>query len=324
MRNRAIYRILATPVVILLMPALAAASQTETGNGCPSGAHYNLSIIGLAHAKNVDPNATADGHRIFVKLGSKDSTSTTKILLVEGEDFAVLDYDGTDGSAKFQLPNPDPDGDGVTQYTVYLGVLGKPGGKIRLATAATDPTFGEIVSDMSVVSVREKGQMKFANISAGLLYVCAWVFDEVTGTRVYQRVPLFSDLLQDFLWQYNNNGVRLAQLRFYEGVPTRVPDPLTVPHLESISPSQGMVGTTLDVTLTGVSLDFNGAANDQTPGVSFGNDITINSVTVSSDTSMVGHVAIGATATAGWRPVTVTLPDGSSMTIWFQVMAALL
>jgi|GEM_PF-4529027 len=83
-----------------LMPALAAAGQTETGNGCPSGAHYNLNLIGMAHAKNVDPNAVADdGHRIFVQLGSKDSAATTKISLVQGEDFAVLDYDGTDGSA---------------------------------------------------------------------------------------------------------------------------------------------------------------------------------------------------------------------------------
>jgi hypothetical protein len=28
---------------------------------------------------------------------------------VKGADFAVLDYDGTDGQAKFQLPNQDPD-----------------------------------------------------------------------------------------------------------------------------------------------------------------------------------------------------------------------
>ncbi len=313
--------VLAAPLVIMLMPALAAAGQTETGNGCPSGAHYNLNIIGMSHAKNVDPDSiTSDGHRIFVQLGSKDNTATTKISLVEGTDFAVLDYDGTDGQAKFQLPNPDPDGDGVTVYSVYLRVLGKPGGKIRMTTAATDPNFGEIVSDMSVVSVREKGQSKFANVSAALLYIYAWVFDDATGTWVYQRVPLFSDLLQDFLWQYDNNGVRLAQLRFYEGVQTTVPDPTMVPHLASISPFQGAVGTTLNVTITGVNLDFNGAANDQTPVVSFGNDITVNTTTVSSDTSVVVQIGIGATAVLGWRPVSVKLADGSVMTIWFQVL----
>lgn len=321
MRNKVVCCVLVAPVVIMLMPALAAAGQTETGNGCPSGAHYNLNIIGMANAKNVDPNAvTSDGHRIFVQLGSKDSTATTKISLVEGADFAVLDYDGTDGSAKFQLPNPDPDGDGITQYSVYLRVLGKPGGKIRMTTSATDPNTGEIVSDVSVVSVREKGQSKFANVSAALLYIYAWIFDDTTGTWVYQRVPLFSDLLQDYLWQYDNNGARLVQVRFYEGVQTQVPDAATVPHLESISPFQGTVGTSLSVTITGVNLDFNGAANDQTPVVSFGNDITVNATTVSSDTSMVVPITIGATAALGWRPVSVKLPDGTVMTIWFQVM----
>jgi hypothetical protein len=307
--------ILAAPLVIMLMPALAAADQTETGNGCPSGAHYNLNIIGMSHAKNVDPNSvTSDGHRIFVQLGSKDNTATTRISLVEGTDFGVLDYDGTDGQAKFQLPNPDPDGDGVTVYSVYLRVLGKPGGKIRMTTTATDPDFGEIVSDMSVVSVREKGQSKFANVSAALLYIYAWVFDDATGAWVYQRIPLFSDLLQDYLWQYDNNGVRLAQLRFYEGVATTVPNPQDVSHLALITPFQGTVGTTLDVIITGVNLDFNGAANDQTPVV------TVNTTTATSDTSVAVQITISATAALGWRPVSVTLPDGSVLTIWFQVV----
>jgi hypothetical protein len=322
MDNRMIHRILVAGLVLVLMATSAVADQAVTGNGGPSGAHYNLNLIGMAKAKNVDPTTvTSDGHRIFVKLGNKDNAATTKILLLEGEDFAVLDYDGTDGSAKFQLPNPDPDGDGITQYSVYLRVLGQPGGKVRLATAASDPNTGEIVSDVSVVSVRDKGQMKFANVSDGLLYIYAWIFDDTTGTWTYQRVPLFSDLLQDYLWQYDNNGARLVQLRFYEGVQTQAPDPATVPHLESITPYQGAVGTTLDVTITGVNLDFNGVLNDQTPVVSFGDDITVNSTTVSSDTSMVVQITIGATAVLGWRPVTVTLPEGTVMTIWFQVIS---
>jgi hypothetical protein len=321
MSNQVTGRILAVVLVVMLVPTLALAGQTETGNGCPSGAHYNLNIIGMANAKNVDPTTvTSDGHRIFVQLGSKDYTATTRISLVEGTDFAVLDYDGTDGKATFQLPNPDPDGDGVTLYTVYLRVLGKPGGKIKMATSATDPNFGEIVSDMAVVSVRDKGQSKFANVSAALLYIYAWVFDDATGTWVYERVPLFSDLLQDYLWQYDNNGTRIAQLRFYEGVPTQIPDPLTVPHLASISPYQGTVGAALDVTITGANLDFNGPANDQTPVVSFGTDITVDTTTVASDTSLVVHITIASTAVVGWRPVTVTLADGTALTIWFQVM----
>ena len=308
----------ATMVVGLVLTSAQAATE-ETGNGAPSGAHYNLNLIGMEKAKNIDPNSvTSGGHRIFVKLGSKDNAATTKILLDEGPDFAVLDYDGTDGQARFQLPNPDPDNDGVTQYSVYLRVLGKPGGKIRMATSAMDPELGEVVSDLSTVSVREKGQMKFANVSASLLYIYAWVY--VDGAWVYQRVPLFSDLLQDYLWSYSNQGVRLCQVRFYEGAPTQVPDPLQIPHLASIEPYVGAIGTSLSVTLTGANVDFNGPTDDQTPTVSFGSDVTVDAVTVSSDTTLSVQVTIGAAATLGWRPVTVTLADGSTMTIWFQVL----
>jgi hypothetical protein len=319
MKRKVFVCVLATVMVVGLVASAARAATTETGNGGPSGAHYNLNIIGMEKPKNVDPDSlTSDGHRIFVGLGSKDNTATTKILLVEGTDFAVLDYDGTDGQARFQLPNPDPDGDGITQYSVYLRVLGKPGGKIRMATSATDPEVGEVVSDLRVVSVREKGQMKFANVSAELLYIYAWIYDE--GVWTYQRVPLFSDLLEGYLWSYDNNGARLVQMRFYEGVPTQAPDPTAVPHLASIEPYSGLVGTSMSVTLTGVNVDFNGPANDQTPTVDFGSGVTVNSVAVTSDLTMVVQISIDAAAGTGWRPVNVTFADRTVMTIWFQVL----
>jgi len=66
-----------------------------TGNGAPSGAHYNLNIIGVSKGKSSDMTGD-NGHRIFVPL-----SGTTKIMLSEG-DFAVLDGNGTDGSAAFR------------------------------------------------------------------------------------------------------------------------------------------------------------------------------------------------------------------------------
>ena len=38
-----------------------------------------------------------------------------------------------------------------------------------------------------------------------------------------ERVPLFSDQLQDFFWQYDNSQLKLAQIRFYPNVQTTVP-----------------------------------------------------------------------------------------------------
>src|SRR5262249_35267190 len=85
------------------------ADGTSTLRSALSGPHYNLNIIGVPKDKSADMTGS-DGHRIFVPLDGK-----ADIELAQG-DFQVLDANGTDGTASFQLPNPDPDGDGVTAY----------------------------------------------------------------------------------------------------------------------------------------------------------------------------------------------------------------
>ncbi len=194
---------------------------TYKGNGAPSGPHYNLNIIGMENIDNKADMDCGNGHRIFVPLNGK-----SKIMLTEGQEpfeFQVVDCVATNNDpAEFMLPNPDPDDDGVTAYSVFLRVLGRPGGNIIMDTCATDPLTGEeLCSDEKVVKVREtgKGKQRFDNVSKELLYVYAVV------NGVYQRVPLFSDKLEDYFWQYDNNGVRIAQLRFYE-IPTTVPEPV--------------------------------------------------------------------------------------------------
>jgi hypothetical protein len=68
-----------------------------------------------------------------------------------------------------------------------------------------------------MVLVRDSGGSKFTNVSKALLYVYA----DLDGDGTVERLPLFDERLQDYFWQYDNNGLRLAQLRFYE-VPTNV------------------------------------------------------------------------------------------------------
>ena len=51
------------------------ASVATTGNGAPSGPHYNLNIIGVPKDKTAAMTA-GDGHRIFVQLqGGEDAVS---------------------------------------------------------------------------------------------------------------------------------------------------------------------------------------------------------------------------------------------------------
>lgn len=201
------------------MVAGSVLSPASAGNGAPNGAHYNLNIIGVAKDKTADMTGN-NGGRIFVNLDGR-----TRIGLAEGPDFQVLDANGTDSNgAQFQLPNPDPDGDGVTEYSVYARALGKPGGSSTTTTCATDPGTGEEVCSLESLTVtRSKGKSTFRNVSNELLSIVVDITDDGIDNPV--RYPLFDEALQDYFWQYDNNGLKLLQLRFYPVETTFTPVP---------------------------------------------------------------------------------------------------
>jgi len=193
-----------------------------TGNGAPNGAHYNLNIIGVPKGKTASMTDSS-GHRIFVPEVGK-----CKINLSQG-DFQVLDGNCTDGPAEFQLPNPDPTNSGITVYSVWARALGKPGGSSKTSTCAdlvtTDPVTGETIttnycSVYTLTLTRQKGKSSFGDVSRYLLYIYA----DLDGDGVLERYPLFDPALQGYFWEYDNNGLKLVQLRFYPQSST-VPSP---------------------------------------------------------------------------------------------------
>ena len=198
--------------------ALTGTVLAGTGNGPPSGPHYNLNLIGFANGDTVKTTTGSGGNVIFTPL-----EGNCKINLTLG-DFDVLDNNCTDGTAAaFQLPNPDPTNSGITTYSVFVRALGKPQALDRnsyIHTCAFDPTLGYTVCSVTYVTLhRDTGQQKFTNVSKELLYV----YYDIDGNGTLDRVPLFGTGLQDFFWSYDNDGLRLAQLRFYPGVCTMVP-----------------------------------------------------------------------------------------------------
>jgi len=177
-----------------------------TGNGAPSGAHFNLNLIGVSQAKTQD---NSGGSVIFVW-----QNGTSKIYLTPGP-FAVLDNNATDADGgAFQLPGPDTTGSFT--YSVWLRPVGKPGGTGAITTCATDPTTGELVCSLNnVVTVRNTGKSKFVNVSKQLLFI---TYVNSLGVKV--TVPLFDASLQNYFWNYDNNGLKNVQLRFYQETAT--------------------------------------------------------------------------------------------------------
>jgi hypothetical protein len=214
---------------------LPSALNATTGNGAPSGPHYTLNIIGVPKDKSASFTG-GNGHRIFVDLGKNGEPANTRINLIEG-DFGVTDANGTDGAAAFQLPNPDPDLDGTTSYSVYVRALGKPGGKATMQSCYEDETgtwcaanFTDGVEPITLQRTKS-GVAKFVNVSKDLLFVdfcVAWDagLDGVLGTdddvcTDVDHISLFSNKDLSYYWSYDNEGLKVAQLRFYE-VPTEV------------------------------------------------------------------------------------------------------
>ena len=203
---------------LCLAAALAVAAPAllcgQTGNGAPSGSHFNLNIIGVAHDKS--PNMNGGGNVIFVGLGTKSDAVTTKILLSQAATgvFEVLDKNGTDGEASFALPVPG-------SYTVWARALGTPGGQAKMATCATfiDPTTGMPTLLCSTadpeVFVRGTGKSSFRNVTSALTTIALVPGSAAQLACGTPTVSLFATCLQDFLWQYDNNGLRLLQIRFY-------------------------------------------------------------------------------------------------------------
>lgn len=200
--------------LIATMTATALAKPVDKGNGAPSGAHFNLNLIGMSKEKvgEMDNN---NGHRIFVKLQGK-----TRILLQEG-DFAVIDADGTDGRATFQLPAPGDvvAADGTTyvpenaEYRVYIRALGKPGGAADMWSGFIDEYGNEWLSLEAIELSRGKGKSSFEDVTKELTTIYVDITDDDTDNPL--RYTLFDNELWEYFWDYDNNGLKIVQLRFY-------------------------------------------------------------------------------------------------------------
>jgi hypothetical protein len=231
-------------VLVTLTVAVAASpALAQTGNGAPSGPHYNLNIIGVEKGKTDDLTGS-NRHTIFVALG-KTGTVPSRIYLTPAAEFRVCDGNAFDAAfdcagnriaqegAVFALPcntnihseETDPGElfpceaeDPQLHYEVWARALGAPGGSAVITTCATDAETGqEICSTENTVDVlvRGKGKSTFTNVTQELTSLVGCVSDPASDNVICGRFALFRDEFADWFWQYANSGLRLAQLRFY-------------------------------------------------------------------------------------------------------------
>ncbi len=167
----------------------------------------------------LDKNGT-DGDGAKFQLPVAD---TGVILSRESDtsDCTLYNADGTRDSDQVVDPGTGDYyicGSGTTVYSVFARALGKrgtPGTDAIVMLCGTDYTTDpptEVCSttnQLTLDSYTRPG--KFTNVTANLLYL----YNVDFGGVHYKRIPLFSDALQDYFWSYDNNGLKLLQLRFY-------------------------------------------------------------------------------------------------------------
>jgi len=233
-------RLTGTLVVVL---ALAFAAPAFGGGLNLSGPHFNLNIIGVTDTKT---QLKLDGHTIFVALGTKDGLPTRSNIWLTPGLFDVCDGNAFDQAydcsgnaisgktgAVFQLPcdtnittfDGCTDANGnllpfTANYTVWVRALGQPGGSAKMTLCIQDPndptqqfcnTGNNVVGTNILTAHKNK---TFTNVTSQLTVIHNVCFND-GGTVLCEDVSLFADGLQGFVWEYDNNGLKLTQMRFY-------------------------------------------------------------------------------------------------------------
>jgi len=216
-------------VAAIVLSASSAYAQKPTGNGAQSGSHFNLNLIG--HDECLGDDFTGSNRHVIAVLlnyndGSQDGQlfstldKRNKIFLSPGVEFQVTDGSACDG-AYFTLPS-----NVSSTYVVYARALGSPKNNPTgtITTCAVDDLDTDSTADDEIVCStadnvltlqRTKGGApKFTNATDELLFLCADLDDSGTCSQ-NEKVQLFDARYYSYFWDFDNNGLRLVQLRFY-------------------------------------------------------------------------------------------------------------
>ncbi len=202
---------------LLLSSGVLADVGNNNKNGFQvNGNHYNLNIIGAETVGNVDNgNGNSMGHTMFVDL-----YGMTKIIMTQGDEFKVVDRCGVDekpAKTEFMIA--------PGTYNVYARALGKPNKHVEICSYGEFQEYDTTnILWLGCVDVkdttREKGKPKSVNINE-LFYVdvILSILDEEGNivTVEYKDFWVFDiDELIEYYWEYDNDGLKLLQVRFYE------------------------------------------------------------------------------------------------------------
>jgi len=244
-------KVLAIGLALVLLLTIAATPALAKRPGIDfNGPHYNLNLIGKSKEMPGDYD-NPDRHTMFVPLDTSDfnidlntpnnlgeeKLSGIKIEMTQGEEFAMIDGNATDGYGALQI--------GAGKYHVYIAVKAK---SPKYEDPYTDITgwveaYDELGSlwyyiDVGYVQVK-KGKNAWTD-ATDLFFVNTlednfgfvtgleadytpdlgiWMFDYMAGLDTWYEdsggTALYDLSNLTYFWQIDNHGNKLIQVRFY-------------------------------------------------------------------------------------------------------------
>ena len=224
--------------VCMSLMLVAVTAFAQNNNPCPSEKAYQFNIIGVDKGKNPDMTGN-NGHRLFVNLTGKSKIVMTGDTdfddsngLQCGNSFQVVDANatGSNNPGMLLVPcenvNSESTDPGVC-FDVFATALGGPG----QANVDVVCTFDDTVVDTNIDDgdcaqgnidfdlVRNSGRPVQEDITNFLR--ASGCFDEDgegdcdPGETTFNNVWIFNlEALIEYFWDYDNQGLRVAQIRF--------------------------------------------------------------------------------------------------------------
>ena len=216
----------------------AGSALAQNGNPCPGKKEYQFNIIGVP--KNKNPDLTNNnGHRVFVDLNGPSTINFTGDTdlndangLQCGSNFQVLDANGTGGSSALVLVpctnvTVSSETTGIC-FDVWATTLGGPGSASVDVVCTFDGTVsGTTLGDGScllggaVDIPLERKSGKPVQTDVTKFFRASGCFDTngtvgcQSGEKTFSNVWIFNlEALQSYYWVYDNNGLRVTQIRF--------------------------------------------------------------------------------------------------------------
>lgn len=237
-------RFISLTAMAAVVGLFSVSALAQNANPCPSDKSYQVNIIGVPHDKTADMTGNS-GHRIFVPLNSGEDVdrrvriymtgdTSTAAGLQCGDSFRVLDANATnDNVATLLVPcEPIEVGDPGICYDVFATGLGTPYGGANVDVVCE---FDETCIDCDIV----EGTCDMGNVDFDI-----WrgngkpVTEDITGVFrasgcidadtedgllcgddpldiIFNNVWIFNvEELLYYYWDYDNNGLKLMQVRF--------------------------------------------------------------------------------------------------------------